>query len=357
MSRTFFWRELRRQAPAALGMLALSWILLLGTTAFTRGHHLGAVAGFCFLLVPVLLGVYAFGPDLELGQERFLSVLPVSRGGLGALRLGTAAALTLAVDGMVFASFFALGALKTESWTEPASALWASMLLLPLGALAAVTVRHTLGALGATLCTLAVGPTVLDLLEEFHVRFDEVLVGALLVGWGAAALWLYGRARSTPPLKVAIPLGAAALLVGFLPAPAYGAFRYLTQDDPDAWRLSSTLLPAPAGRAFAVSRPDARVGFKSAVGVWYPGREVPRFVGLGSATWLGDWLVVSDAYAQGTLEVFELSAEALRRHDVRLVDVSAAPATKQAVARASGVLDQDRQDVQGLLVDRVEDEL
>ena len=82
MSRTFFWRELRRQAPAGLGMLALSWILLLGTTAFTRGHHLGAVAGFCFLLVPVLLGVYAFGPDLELGQERFLSVLPVSRSGL-----------------------------------------------------------------------------------------------------------------------------------------------------------------------------------------------------------------------------------------------------------------------------------
>ncbi|MCA8923801.1 MAG: hypothetical protein KDD82_18470, partial [Planctomycetes bacterium] len=136
-----------------------------------------------------------------------------------------------------------------------------------------------------------------------------------------------------------------------------GAFRYLTQDDPDAWRPSSTLLPAPAGRAFAVSRPDVRVGFKSAVGVWQPGDEAPRFVGLGSATWLGDWLVVSDAYAQGTLEVFELSTEALRRYDVDLVGVSAAPSAKQAVARALWVLDQDRQDLQGLLVDRVEDEL
>jgi len=361
MSRTFFWRELRRQAAAGLGMLILAVLLLTGTLAFGNLHSLHPITGFCLLIVPALLGVYAFGPDLEAGQERFLAVLPLSRAKLGALRLGTAAGVVLAVDGLIFASFMAFATeLSGRESSDLAAWFAGSLLLLPLGALLSVTFRHTLAALGATLSLVALSPTLIDLFEDlFYTRFDEVLISGLLVGWVGAALWLYGRTRALPPLRVAVPLGAAALVVGFLPAPAYGAFRYLTEDDTPYYGYRGTqLIAAPSGEHLAVLRGDPRAGMAQAVGAWRLDDEAPVLVGHGEPAFLGDWLLAGASWEGEGLRCYDLTSGELETYEARIDDVWARdPESTVPSVVANYRLSYYTPGCSGLFVDRVGDDL
>lgn len=361
MSRTFFWRELRRQSAAGAGMLILAVLLFTGTLAFGNVHSLPPITGFCLLIVPALLGVYAFGPDLEAGQERFLAVLPLSRAKLGALRLGTAAGVVLAVDGLIFASFMAFApSLSGRESSDLAAWFAGSLLLLPLGALLSVTLRHTLAALGATLSLVALAPTLIKLFEgAFYTRFDEVLISGLLGGWVSAALWLYGRTRALPPLRVAVPLGAAALVVGFLPAPAYGAYRYLTEDDAPYYGYRGTyLLPSPSGEHLAVLRSDPRASWAQAVGAWRLGDEAPLLVGHGEPVFLGDWLLAGASSVGEGLRRYDLTNRKLETYDARVVDIwERDPQSTVAFVEANYRLAHYTPSCNGLIVDRVGEDL
>ena len=359
MSRTFFWRELRRQSAAGVGMLTLAVLLLTGTLAFGNLHALPPMAGFCLLIVPALLGVYAFGPDLEAGQERFLAVLPLSRAKLGALRLATAAGVVLAVDGLIFATFMAFApSLSGRESSDLAAWFAGSLLLLPLGALLSVTFRHTLAALGATLSLVALAPTLIDLFEDvLYTRFDEVLISGLLVGWVGAALWLYGRTRALPPLRVAVPLGAAALVVGFLPAPAYGAYRYLTEDTSRGYR-GIRLIPSPTGETLAVTASDPRAGMAQAVGAWRVGDEAPVFVGHGDPAFLGDWLLAGASWEGEGLRRYDLTSGELEIYEAPLRNLWASDPERTAPSvAANDRLSHYAPSCSGLIVDRVGDDL
>ncbi|MEZ6189106.1 MAG: hypothetical protein R3F62_29420 [Planctomycetota bacterium] len=321
MSWSFVRRELRRQSPAAVGMFGLALLLSAAVAVLSSGRHMDTAGRLCLLLVPALLGVYAFGPDLEQGVERFLVTLPISRSRMGCLRLGVATALTLAVDLAVLGLLVAVGGTQGKEFVDASGLLVTGLLLLPVGALCALACGNTLAALLAALALGLVGPTLFENLEDFHVRLDLWLVSALALSWGSGALWLYSKARANPPLRIAVGLGLGALCLGFVPAPAYGAWRYLGATDSSrsfvrqAHESTTTVLPSLEVGALAIEHSGSTQAFLDGVAVLEPDQDRPLYLGAGHARWVGDWLFAVDVEWTGDLVRYDARDGTVTRYE------------------------------------------
>ncbi len=187
-------RELRRQLPVALALVALCLLVALGAAPFgdalRRGvdmtpWHLAAVV--VTLAAPWLLGVAAVAPDVESGAARFLAALPCSPARQQLARAAVAA-------GYAALLIAPLATLTREaSGARPGEHVAGVALLFLSGLVASAVTGRTLAAfVAAPLLAL--------------VAFDQA--GALGASWFADARW---GGRWVVHAVAAFGLGAAAL--------------------------------------------------------------------------------------------------------------------------------------------------
>src|SRR4051812_15740325 len=98
--KTFFMRELRRQAPVAVASVVLGLLVIVACLIATDSllNRLeGAWLGFSVAVVAAafLLGIASVAPDAESGAQVFLAILPMRRWKEVLVRLSVAALLTL----------------------------------------------------------------------------------------------------------------------------------------------------------------------------------------------------------------------------------------------------------------------
>lgn len=257
MTAAFFLRELRRQAPVGLALVALGLLLIVSVGLFETGQLGYSVVPLVMgVLAPYLLGVASVAPDVESGAEAFLTRLPARRAGLFLARVGAALTWTgVVLAATPLAQLLAGDGLPVtqEEWPLLAG------IGLTAGVLASATLRPTLLA-------FALGPIALApwwawtlLAKQLRSTIHDEPGGAAVLALLAPALvaaWVYlrgdihGPARRPVSLAMGLLAGVTLLASGGTTA-AWGVGRSLVLHE----RVVQTVLPADeSGTALGLSR-------------------------------------------------------------------------------------------------------
>lgn len=234
------WREVRRQAVAAAGMLGLA-VVLLGLNEvmalFQNGDKVppSVVLGLLGFATPWLLGSMLVAAERETGADAFLLVQPLSAGRLLALRAGVAVAMWALTVLLPFFAGALLFAERDANLGPLDDALAGLLALLVSGAVAfaaaltaSITVRSTLTAFlvaPAMLLPLGLALAALDALhapEPYGIAAAAAGALALAIA-GPVAYARRGAERDLQPARrtVALVLAAGPALLVLLAGVGY----------------------------------------------------------------------------------------------------------------------------------------
>ncbi len=228
--KTFVIRELRRQAPVAVGSLVLGLLVLAGSLFYRLDRYglegAAAMSVIAVLVVaPLLLGVASVAPDTETGALAFLAHLPRSLRRELVARWGVAVALAVAATSADYAAArtFA-GVVPVEVFRYDKVPLWLiAIVAFATGAASSVAFRQSITALVFApafalpiLALKAEGDFLSGWPNEVGLGFVGCGAGLTLVGASAGFLRGDLHRRSWRPLAliVGVLAGGSALASG-----------------------------------------------------------------------------------------------------------------------------------------------